>query len=133
MLDEAKKIWLYNVSANILHASGESLPFDDNSFDCIISRNVTWTLLDTKQSYPRNGCVFASGRKNINFDANWNLKYHDQEVMKQYQQATKDFRDIFGEDYSVIHDLSEEAENYRRNMPMSKVKQPQWDLTLCLT
>ena len=128
MLDEAKKnLQLYNVSANILHASGESLPFDDNSFDCSISRNVTWTLLDTKQSYQEWLRVLRPGGKILIFDANWNLKYHDQEVMKQYQQATKDFRDIFGEDYSVIHDLSEEAENYRRNMPMSKVKRPQWD------
>ena len=71
--------------------------------------------------------MLRPGGKILIFDANWNLKYHDQEVMKQYQQAAKDFRDIFGEDYSVIHDLSEEAENYRRNMPMSKVKRPQWD------
>ena len=78
LLDEAKKnLQLYNVSANILHASGESLPFDDNSFDCIISRNVTWTLLDTKQSYQEWLRVLRPGGKILIFDANWNLKYHD--------------------------------------------------------
>lgn len=128
MLEEAKKnLQMYDVSADLLHASGELLPFADNSFDCVISRNVTWTLLDTKQSYKEWLRVLRPGGKILIFDANWNLKHHDSELMKQYQQARKDFRDIFGEDYSVIHDLSEEAENYRKNMPMSKVKRPQWD------
>ena len=68
----------YNVSANILHASGESLPFDDNSFDCIISRNVTWTLLDTKQSYQEWLRVLRPGGKILIFDANWKDVYKRQ-------------------------------------------------------
>ncbi|MEE0252359.1 MAG: class I SAM-dependent methyltransferase [Acutalibacteraceae bacterium] len=131
MLEEAKKnLQMYNVSAELFHASGEQLPFTNESFDCVISRNVTWTLLDTKQSYQEWLRVLRPGGKILIFDANWNLKYHDPELMKHYQQAKKDFRDIFGEDYSVIHDLSEEAENYRKNMPMSKVKRPQWDFNI---
>ena len=40
-----------NVSCRFLVMDAEKLEFEDNSFDVVISRNLTWTLPEAAQAY----------------------------------------------------------------------------------
>ncbi len=76
MLLEAKRnAEAEQVSPTLLLADSHALPFPDNHFDCVISRNVTWTLIDAEQSYREWLRVLRPGGKILIFDANWNLRY----------------------------------------------------------
>ena len=125
MLCEARKnAELEQVSPVFLQADGEHLPFDDCSFDCIISRNVTWTLPDAEQAYREWLRVLRPGGRILIFDANWNIRYHDKEMMRRWQEDEKRYEQIFHEKAEVF---SPEAEAYRRSMPMCQRRRPQWD------
>ena len=125
MLLEAKRnAEAEQVSPTLLLADSHALPFPDNHFDCVISRNVTWTLIDAEQSYREWLRVLRPGGKILIFDANWNLRYHVPELMRQYQEDQKRFAEIF---HKQPDTLSLEAEAYRRNVPMCKHYRPNWD------
>ena len=125
MLLEAKRnAEAEQVSPTFRLADSHALPFPDNHFDCVISRNVTWTLIDAEQSYREWLRVLRPGGKILIFDANWNLRYHVPELMRQYQEDQKRFAEIF---HKQPDTLSPEAEAYRRNVPMCKHYRPNWD------
>ena len=50
---------------------GESLDFEDGTFDVVISRNLTWTLPDTARAYKEWLRVLKKGGILLNFDANY--------------------------------------------------------------
>ena len=72
MLDTAKKnagnlcerISFYKMDA-------QNLEFEDDVFDVVISRNLTWNLKDPKRAYEEWCRVLKPGGKLLNFDANW--------------------------------------------------------------
>ncbi len=51
----------------------EKLRFADESFDVVISRNLTWTLPDVKSAYREWVRVLKKGGILLNFDANYGL------------------------------------------------------------
>ena len=52
MLDEAKKTALeYGTAPTFLQMDAQQLLFPDNSFDAVISRNLTWTLPEPEKAY----------------------------------------------------------------------------------
>ena len=51
----------------------ENLRFADESFDVVISRNLTWTLPDVKSAYREWVRVLKKGGILLNFDANYGL------------------------------------------------------------
>ncbi|MDD5953490.1 MAG: class I SAM-dependent methyltransferase [Oscillospiraceae bacterium] len=126
MLKQARKNAAeQQVSPHFLLADGQDLPFDDNSFDCVISRNVTWTLLDAEQAYREWLRVLRPGGRILIFDANWNRRYHDPELMRQFEEDQKRYAKLFQKEEMQV--LSPEGEAYRRNVPMCKRQRPQWD------
>ena len=129
MLDQAiENAGRYNISADFILAEGDDLPFDDSTFDCVISRNVAWTLADPVRSYKEWLRVLRPGGRLIIFDANWNHRYYDDELMKKHLEDLENYASIFEKNSGVAHDLSERGETFRRDMPMSRVSRPRWDL-----
>lgn len=130
MLEEAQKnAAIADVTPNFLLSDASDLPFAENSFDCVISRNVTWTLIDAEKAYREWLRVLRPGGRIIIFDANWNLRYHDPELMRQYQEDQKRYTELF---HKVPKAFSPAAEEYRKNLPMCKRSRPQWDFDLLL-
>ena len=52
----------------------EHLTFQDESFDVVISRNLTWTLPEAAQAYKEWSRVLKPGGLLLNFDANYGAK-----------------------------------------------------------
>ena len=58
------------ITADFRVSDGQKLDFDDESFDLIISRNVTWTLIDAQKAYGEWKRVLKPDGKILIFDAN---------------------------------------------------------------
>lgn len=105
------------------------LDFDDNSFDLIINRNVTWTLNDPKQAYKEWHRVLSPGGKLIIFDANWHMECYDDEVRKAVESDKKKYRAKYGEPVNTYDGEKEEGLilDYYKFLPLSNIWRPRWD------
>ncbi len=59
------------LEAEFLTADAEALPFADNSFDLLITRNLTWTLPNLQQAYAEWFRVLKPQGILLNFDADF--------------------------------------------------------------
>lgn len=96
----------------------ENLRFADESFDVVISRNLTWTLPDVKSAYREWVRVLKKGGILLNFDANYGLS---------------DFTDLCELPDNHAHqeigdDMMRECEEIKRQLPISSYSRPAWDL-----
>ena len=96
----------------------ENLRFADESFDVVISRNLTWTLPDVKSAYREWVRVLKKGGTLLNFDANYGLS---------------DFTDLCELPDNHAHqeigdDMMRECEEIKRQLPISSYSRPAWDL-----
>lgn len=126
MINQARKNALQEgVEPTFIVGNGQNMKFKDDSFDLIISRNVTWTLLDAKAAYGEWKRLLKPNGKIMIFDANWNYRYFNEEYMIHYNEDRKNYERIFNKQAPV---LTQEEEDYRKSMPMCKNLRPQWDL-----
>lgn len=103
---------------DFLVMDAENLSFADESFDVVISRNLTWTLPDVKSAYREWVRVLKKGGVLLNFDANYGLS---------------DFTDLSELPDSHAHQeiddsMMRECEEIKRQLPISSYSRPAWDL-----
>lgn len=109
---------------------GEFLPFKDDSFDLIVSRNVIWNLEYPKQALAEWTRVLAPGGRMVYFDANWYLYLYDEELCAWKKTAEAAFRAKY-----PVHNYAgnmpkarvRELEQTAYALPLSKEKRPEWD------
>ncbi len=72
MIAAAKQLKMQlQLEAEFLTADAETLPFEDNSFDLLITRNLTWTLPNLQQAYAEWFRVLKPQGILLNFDADF--------------------------------------------------------------
>lgn len=72
MLIEAKKISAdFDITAEFLKMDAQILNFADETFDLVISRNLTWTLPDAMEAYREWRRVLKVGGMIFNFDSDY--------------------------------------------------------------
>lgn len=126
MINEAKEnAENAGITADFRISDGQDLEFEDESFDLIISRNVTWTLIDAPKAYKEWKRVLRPDGKIIIFDANWNLRFFDEAIMKKYEEDQKEYEKLFDEAPPFY---TADMIDYRKSMPMCQRFRPQWDL-----
>lgn len=132
MLEQAKTNALhYNVDINFVECDVHNLPFDDDSFDLIITRNVTWNLKKPDAAYQEWYRVLKTDGRLINFDANWYLHLFDSVYKAGFDQDRKNTQQQGIPDHYINTDtvtMTQIAEV----LPLSKVLRPQWDATVLL-
>ncbi|MDR0722147.1 MAG: class I SAM-dependent methyltransferase [Treponema sp.] len=110
-------------------ADSHATDFPGETFDLIISRNLTWTLLDADKAYFEWKRLLKPEGRVIIFDANWNRRLFNEEVMREYERSMEDYRRLFGE---AVPDYTDAELDYRRSMPMCQRLRPQWDFDALL-
>ena len=126
MLEKAgKNAERMGAAANFLLSDAQELPFQDESFDLVVSRNVAWTIMDTEKAYKEWKRVLKPGGRVLIFDANWNIRLFNEEKEREFQRDIKELREKYP-DYE-IHFHSEEELEFRRGMPLCREIRPQWD------
>ena len=128
MLEEAKKN-AGELAGEIhwMEMNAEALGFGDESFDAVVSRNLTWNLPHPDRAYAEWSRVLKPGGLLLNFDANWYACLFDSDAQAAYEQdrlnsASQGAGDQnVGENFDIMEDIA-------RRVPLSCIRRPDWDL-----
>lgn len=115
-----------------LKMDAQHLEFDNETFDFIISRNVTWTLPDPKRAYEEWCRVLKPGGIIMNFDANYGqgFKFAEErgETYKQMQNWVPSTYNRALQSEELIRRRNE----YTKQLYISNDVRPQWDVDVLL-
>ena len=126
MLEEAKRnTQIAGYEVEFYKMDSHLLAFPDDYFDVVINRNLTWILYDPLTAYREWQRVLKPQGRLLIFDANWNLRLHDAQLQKQYEedQAEAERLGIIRND----HVDPDECDNIAKDLFFSKILRPQWD------
>lgn len=121
MLDEAASTAAKRgFKINFIQMEVSDLKFADESFDCVLGRNIIWTLPEPEKAYREWRRVLKPGGLLLSFDADYGSVNFNE------------FRCLDGDHAhsGISDDLMTEAEELRRLVPLSHAARPQWDLDL---
>lgn len=127
MLAEAKK----NAGAlageiEFLEMNAEALTLADDTFDVIVTRNLTWDLPHPEDAYREWHRVLKPGGLLLNFDANWYRYLFDEQALAGYEEDRQNVAEHgikdegVGENFDVCEDIA-------RRIPLSRIARPAWD------
>ncbi len=129
MLDEARANAQAEGMEGIIgftRMDAEALEVANDTFDVVVSRNLTWNLPHPERAYAEWLRVLKPGGLLLNYDANWYAHLYDAELRLAYEadrQATQEagIKDEYiGTDIDAMEDIA-------RQMPLSPVERPAWD------
>ncbi len=105
-------------SCKFLQMDAENLEFADETFDVVISRNLTWTLPDVEQAYSEWIRVLKKGGVLLNFDAN----YGADDTTDTSNLPQNHAHNMLGDE------MMQECEEIKRQLPISSRVRPAWDI-----
>lgn len=117
----------YDVNINFVKVNGAILPFDDNSFDLIISRNVLWNLENPKESLREWKRLLDDEGRLVYFDANWYLHLFDEKQNKNVKKDMENMEVLYGYKEERTKEI-EALEEIAKNLVLSKEVRPNWDV-----
>ncbi len=113
----------YHLSLTLQQGDAQDLPFADESFDLVVSRNLTWNIPHPHQAYAEWLRVLKKGAHLVNFDAN-HYRYLYNDIYTEEQQRLNAISHtpqmMQGVDPSCMEDIA-------RNLPLSRMDRPAWD------
>ncbi len=117
-------------SPTIISGDFGNLPFDDETFDLVVSRNVTHIIREHMKVYGEWLRVLKPGGVLLIFDANWHLPYQEGAIRDEAIRREKEGLSKYG--HGFTHDGSFEyidselnPENYR---VFGKAHRPDFDI-----
>ena len=131
MLEKAKenlgKYTKYGLErVTLQRMDAQNLEFADETFDVVISRNLTWNLEKPEQAYQEWMRVLKPGGVLLNFDANWYGYLYDEEKKEAYEADRKKVEEQQFDDHYLCTDI-DRMENIARQVPLSAMERPAWD------
>lgn len=116
-------------SIQLVQMDAQKLEFKPESFDIIVSRNLTWNLEKPQQAYSEwlrvlkpNGALFI-------FDANWYAFLQNESLAKEFEEKRKRAIEEKLEDYWQGEGVDEEKMNWIvQQLPLTYQQRPQWDM-----
>ena len=111
----------------ILRQDIQNLTFVDNTFDMVISRNVTWTLDDPEQAYRQWLRVLKPSGCFLNFDSNFLFAMYDEALQKQYKEDEKKAIEL-GYIPEPNDHLADGMDQVLPNLTSAKHSRPAWDM-----
>ena len=113
MLSEAKKnLRELKLSADFRKMNAQALDFPDETFDAIVTRNLTWTLPNVKAAYREWFRVLKVGGVLMNFDSD----YGDQNFSDGITVWTE-----------IGEKLLDECDAIKNSLKISRQRRPFWD------
>lgn len=115
-------------SITFARMDAKNLDFEDDTFDLIVSRNLTWNLEYPGMAYREWQRVLRKGGKLLNFDANWYRYLYDDTKKKEHDSDRQNVK------LSEVKDRESEKgvdsdwmESIALRVPCSGLDRPQWD------
>ena len=115
-------------SIELIQMDAQKLEFKPESFDIIVSRNLTWNLEKPQQAYSEwlrvlkpNGALFI-------FDANWYAFLQNEQLEKEFEAKRQQAIEEKLEDYWQGEGVDEEKmDRIVQQLPLTYQLRPQWD------
>ena len=127
MLKQAQKnAGILSDSITWMAMDAQHLTFEDNLFDVIVTRNLTWNLDEPDQAYREWHRVLKPGGTLLNFDANWYAYLFDEEKRCLYEKDRENVAKLNLKDQYTCTDI-DTMEELARNMPLTNILRPAWD------
>lgn len=130
MLEEAwNNAGNFKDEIEFIQMNAEELSFPDESFDLVISRNLSWNLVRPMLAYKHWARVLKPGGLLLNFDANW-YHYLFKSQAKEARQKDREHVKLAGvqDDTAGTDTLTMEA--LAKKAPLSQRERPAWDLAV---
>ena len=105
----------------------QALDVESNSFDAVVTRNVTWNLPRPDLAYKEWLRVLKPGGVLYNFDADWYGHLYNEEKRSSYEKDRRQTEEQNVEDYYSGTDI-EKMEEIARQVPLSRLERPKWDI-----
>ncbi len=116
MIREAgRNLELFGCEARLIKMDAQELDFPDESFDAVISRNLTWTLPDAMQAYREWTRVLKKGGVLLNFDSDLG-----QVKFTKHEEQASVHADISQEMITECNEIKDE-------LRISTHRRPEWD------
>ena len=90
----------HGADVELLDMDAHYLDFPDETFDLVVSRNVTHALRDHGRVYSEWKRVLKPGGVLLIFDANWHLAWTEPELREESKRRYKECIDKYGCDYN---------------------------------
>ncbi|MCJ7840868.1 class I SAM-dependent methyltransferase [Lederbergia sp. NSJ-179] len=127
MIKAAKKNASDNrVFVHFVHTSTESPFSSTDTYDVIISRNVTWTLHFPEKTYTEWYKWLKEEGRLLIFDANWNIGLANRVHGEIYQSDIERAKKLGFLTYDN-QELFDEGDDISKNLPMTFAMRPDWD------
>ena len=110
-----------------LRMDAQKLDFEDNTFDVVISRNLTWNLEHPDVAYREWVRVLKVGGRLLNFDANWYGYLYDDKKREAYENDRRNVEKGSLDDHYLCTDI-DRMEKIALQVPLSETKRPGWDV-----
>ncbi|MBF4693952.1 class I SAM-dependent methyltransferase [Fusibacter ferrireducens] len=123
MIEEARKLAdNEGLKISFDEMDAQNLLFEDESFDAVISRNLTWTLPDPERAYGEWFRVLKKEGVLINFDANYGSGILSHKAEKKGAGNEVPYGHT-----GVTHELEKENREITLAMKISREERPTWD------
>lgn len=107
----------------------QQLNFADNSFDAVVSRDLTWNLPEPQKAYQEWYRVLKPGGVLLSFDAGWYAYLFDEKKQKEFARDRQEVAEQEAADFNA-YDESAHMEEVARKLILSRLPRPEIDLEL---
>lgn len=114
-----------------LRMDAQNLQFEDNSFDFIFTRNVTWTLPDPARAYQEMLRVLAPGGKLMNADANYSAGFQVMDEKGWTEKAAEKTPSPYANPARSLEMLRERNE-IAKSLYIAEEQRPIWDMRVLM-
>ncbi|MCQ2070293.1 MAG: methyltransferase domain-containing protein [archaeon] len=104
----------------------DSLEFEDDTFDLIVNRVVTWTIPDLFECYKEWRRVLKPNGRLLVFDSNFQIRFFDEKKEREIRRKVRAKMMSVEEPYADFTGYNTRDE-YWETRPMIGTPRPQWD------
>ena len=116
-------------SIQLIQMDAQNLEFEPESFDIIVSRNLTWNLQNPQQAYSEWLRVLKPYGALFIFDANWYSFLQNEQLEKEFEAKRQKAIEEKLEDYWQGEGVDEEKMDWIvQQLPLTYQQRPQWDI-----
>ena len=128
MIEEAKSN-AAGLADKVTFVQGDAmkLPFADESFDVVFSRNLTWNLPHPDKAYADWLRVLRKNGLLLVFDANWYTYLIDEKKRAEYERDRENVKLSSLGDYNIGENF-DTMEQIALDMPLTHKIRPAWDM-----
>lgn len=113
-----------------LQMDAQDLAFPDDTFDFIVTRNVTWVLEHPDEAYVSWHRVLKPGGTLLNFDAGWYNYLFNEEKYHEFLVDRENVKAANMTDSYDSYDESDVCESISRELVLSRYSRPEIDLMM---